>query len=190
MIAACSSTEKITIEPKAINSRKDEMTATIPTLDESIERMKQEILEDIETGRVPTDCPSFSALHDYVDANEYGGFCEGALADALIEHFGGCDKNEGMPGAMLEFLNNAQNAIDLWLKTNGVAQSTGTMMKKGDVVKFKEAKDPGDAACKMVLVDNPDGGRVLVRHLVDMEIQPTSIYSTKDLQLCSLRGDE
>jgi hypothetical protein len=190
MIAAYSATEKIISEPKAINSREDEMTATIPTLDESIERMKQEILEDIKAGRVPADCPSFAALHDYVDANEYGGFCEGALADALIEHFGGCDKNEGMPGAMLEFLNNAQNAIDLWLKNNGVAQSTGTMMKKGDVVKFKEAKDPGDAACKMVLVDNPDGGRVLVRHLVDMKIQPTSIYLTKDLQLCPLHGND
>lgn len=60
------------------------------------------------------------------------------------------------------------------------------IMKKGDVVKFKEEKDPGDAACRMVLEENPDGGRVLVRHLVDMKIQPTSIYLTKDLQLCTL----
>ena len=45
------------------------MTITIPTLDESIERMKQEIIDDIKAGRVPADCPSFSALHDYVDAN-------------------------------------------------------------------------------------------------------------------------
>lgn len=169
-----------------MNSKDDEMTATIPTLDESIERMKQEILEDVKADRVPADCPSFSALHDYVDANEYGGFCEDALADALFEHFGGRDRNEGMPDAMIEFLNNSQNAIDLWLKNNGIAQFTGTTMKKGDVVKFKEEKDPGDAACRMVLEENPDGGRVLVRHLVDMKIQPTSIYLTKDLQLCSL----
>lgn len=63
-------------------------------------------------------------------------------------------------------------------------------MQKGDVVKFKEPVDPGDETCKMVLLDDPDGGRVLVRHLVDMKIQPTSIYLTKDLQLCSLHGDE
>jgi hypothetical protein len=98
------------------------MTAAIPTLNESIGRMKQEILEDIKTGRVPADCPSFSALHDYVDANEYGGFCEDALADALIEHFGGRDNNEGMPDAMIEFLNNAQNTIDLWIKEGGIEQ--------------------------------------------------------------------
>lgn len=98
------------------------MTTTIPTLNESIERMKQEILGDIKAGRVPADCPSFSALHDYVDANEYGGFCEDALASALIEHFGGHDKNEGMPDKMMEYLNDAQNAIDLWLKEGGIAQ--------------------------------------------------------------------
>lgn len=106
------------------------MTATIPTLNESIERMKQEILKDVKAGRVPTDCPSFSDLHDYVDTNEYGGFCENALADALIKHFGGSDRNEGMPDAMIEFLNNCQNAIDLWLKNNGIAQFTGITMKK------------------------------------------------------------
>lgn len=70
--------------------------------------------------------------------------------------------------------------------TVSIAESIGTMMKKGDIVKFKEEKDPEDAACRMVLVENPDGGRVLVRHLVDMKIQPTSIYLTKDLQLCTL----
>ncbi len=63
-------------------------------------------------------------------------------------------------------------------------------MQKGDIVKFKEITDPGDAECRMVLLENPDGGRVLVRHLVDMKLQPTSIYLTKDLQLCSLHGEE
>jgi hypothetical protein len=99
------------------------MISTIPTLDESIKRMKQEIIKDIKAKRVPADCPSFSALHDYVDANEYGGFCEDALAVALIEHFGGIDKNEGLPEAMIEFLNEAQNAIDIWLKEGGIDQS-------------------------------------------------------------------
>lgn len=57
------------------------------------------------------------------------------------------------------------------------------ILQKGDIVIFKEVKDPGDEKSKMVVVDDPDGGRVLVRHLVDMEIQPSSIYPTKDLQL-------
>lgn len=57
------------------------------------------------------------------------------------------------------------------------------VLQKGDIVIFKEVKDSGDEKSKMIIVDDPDGGRVLVRHLVDMKIQPTSIYPTKDLQL-------
>lgn len=35
------------------------MTITTPTLDESIERMKQEIIDDIKAGRMPADsCPN------------------------------------------------------------------------------------------------------------------------------------
>jgi len=98
------------------------MTITTPELNESIERMKQEIVEDIKAGRVPADCPSFSALHDYVDANCYGGFCEDVLLQALIEHFGGRDENEGMPDDLMDYLNNAQNSVDLWIRNRGVAQ--------------------------------------------------------------------
>lgn len=56
-------------------------------------------------------------------------------------------------------------------------------MRKGDVVRFKEPIDPGDENALMVLEENPDGGRVLVRHLVDMKLQPTSVYLVKDLIL-------
>lgn len=82
--------------------------------------MKQEIFEDIKTGRVPADCPSFSALHDYVDANCYGGFCEDDEMQALTDSFGGIDEDEGMPAALIDFLNDAQNSIDLWIKGGGI----------------------------------------------------------------------
>lgn len=59
-------------------------------------------------------------------------------------------------------------------------------MQKGDVVKFKDPLDPDDENALMVLEEDPDGGRVLVRHLVDMKLQPTSIYPIKDLQLCEV----
>lgn len=95
---------------------------TIPTIDESIERMKQEIIDDIKAGRVPADCPSFSALHDYVDANCYGGFCEEAEMQALMDHFGGLDEEEGMPAALIDYLNEAQNSIDCWIKEGGIQQ--------------------------------------------------------------------
>ena len=96
------------------------MATTIRTLDESIERMKREIIEDIKIGRVPADCPSFSALHDYVDANCYGGFCEDDVMQALTEQFGGIDENEGMPDALIGYLNDAQNSIDCWIKAGRI----------------------------------------------------------------------
>ena len=105
-----------------IKSPPRQPTTTIPTLDESIERMKQEIIEDIKTGRVPVECPSFSALHDYVDANCYGGFCEDDVMQALTVHFGGINKDKGMPDALIGYLNDAQNSIDRWIKEGGIKQ--------------------------------------------------------------------
>jgi len=96
------------------------MTTTAPTLDESIETMKKEIIEDVKAGRVPADCPSFSALHDYVDANCYGGFCEDEMMEALLDHYGGRDENEGMPNALMDYFNEAQNTIDRWIKESGI----------------------------------------------------------------------
>lgn len=96
------------------------MTTTALTLDESIETMKKEIIEDVNAGRVPADCPSFSALHDYVDANCYGDFCEEEVMDALLDHFGGRDENEGMPDALMDYLNAAQDSIDSWIKEGGI----------------------------------------------------------------------
>lgn len=89
--------------------------ADIPTLEETVERMKTEIMFDMEDGQVPRTVRSFGELHEYVDANCYGGFCH-AVADRLIEHFGGRDSDEGMPQGMLDYINAAQDAIDAWLK--------------------------------------------------------------------------
>lgn len=62
-------------------------------------------------------------------------------------------------------------------------------MRKGDVVKFKEPVDIGDENALMVLEEDPDGDRVLVRHLVDMKLQPTSIYPIKDLLLQDAKNE-
>lgn len=102
------------------------MTKTTPTLDESIERMKHEIIDDVSAGQVPADCSSFSELHDYVDANCYGGFCEDELMQNLIDHFGGRDEDEGMPDAFMAYLNDAQNAIDRWIKEGGIQKEAST----------------------------------------------------------------
>jgi hypothetical protein len=98
------------------------MTTTIPTLNESIERMKKEILVDIKAERVPADCPSFSSLHDHVDANCYGGFCDDSTMQILIDHFGVIDEDKGMPDALISHLNDAQDSIDRWIKEGGIKQ--------------------------------------------------------------------
>lgn len=98
------------------------MTTTIPALAESIERMKREIIDDIKAKRVPADCPSFSALHNYVDANCYGGFCEENEMQTLMDHFGELNEEEGMPAALIDYLNEAQNSIDRWIKKGGIQQ--------------------------------------------------------------------
>jgi hypothetical protein len=68
-----------------------------------VERMKCEIWADVRKGVVPITCKSFSELHDYVDANCYGGFCE-----------------EGFDETKVNATNDAQNAIDLWIKAGGL----------------------------------------------------------------------
>ena len=58
-------------------------------------------------------------------------------------------------------------------------------MKKGDIVKFRKAVDPGDEDLRMILLEDPDGGRVLVECIVDMKIRPTCRYNADDLETCS-----
>jgi len=60
-------------------------------------------LADVRKGVVPNTCGSFSALHDYVDANYYGGFCE-----------------DGFDETKVDTINAAQDAIDLWIKAGGL----------------------------------------------------------------------
>ncbi len=57
-------------------------------------------------------------------------------------------------------------------------------MKKGDIVRFKKFVDPGDEKVRMRLLENPDGGRVLVEALVGMEFNPTYVYPTEELVEC------
>lgn len=89
----------------------------VPTLEQLVATMKEEVLQMVQSGRIPRTVRSFSTLHDHMDANCLGGLCEDGLADALIAHFGGRDTHEGMPQGMLDFINAAQGAIDDWLKT-------------------------------------------------------------------------
>lgn len=70
------------------------------TIEQRIDQAKQEVLDDIKAGIVPTTVSTFAELHDYVDANEYGGLCDDAACfDAS------CDD-----------INVIQDAVGRWLK--------------------------------------------------------------------------
>jgi len=87
---------------------------------EVIAQMKDEIISDVMAGCVPADVGDFCTLHDYRDANCYGGFCDDEVADSMLDEFGGPDEDEGMPEGMLDFIAACQNEIDLWLRAGGL----------------------------------------------------------------------
>jgi hypothetical protein len=71
----------------------------------AIMRAKREIREDVEAGKVPSDVDSFAQLHDYVDANEYGGLTE----------WGDESRTPICTDEDVEDANHVQDAISLWL---------------------------------------------------------------------------
>ena len=87
-------------------------------IEHAIERSKAEILEDIAAGVVPGTVSSFSELHDYVDANEYGGLCEEGTWWNLAESDTDAAKEANGGIYLLHFdqSNAVQDAVDAWLK--------------------------------------------------------------------------
>ena len=73
----------------------------------AVERAKREVCRDVRAGYVPVGVRSFADLHDYVDANYYGG-----AFDVWEEGDAGCDVAVG-------FWNGVQGAIDEWLRSGG-----------------------------------------------------------------------
>ena len=94
-------------------------------IEHAIERSKAEILEDIAQGVVPGTVSSFSELHDYVDANEYGGLCSDAWF-CLPEHADDLTV-EANGGWLLHFEHSAavQDAVDAWLQRRTACREIG-----------------------------------------------------------------
>lgn len=80
-------------------------------LPQIVERAKLEILSDVADGVVPATAKSFAELHDYVDANEYGG--------AFEFDFGG-EGGEDKVQADCDFWNAVHDACDKWIKDGGL----------------------------------------------------------------------
>ena len=69
-----------------------------------VEQVKIEILEDIAYGILPDNVGTFGDLHDYVDANEYGGFCDPVNPNSTLSH---------------EDMNYIQDQVHQWLVQRG-----------------------------------------------------------------------
>jgi len=69
---------------------------------EIIERAKAEIRQDVMAGVIPGNTYDFEKLHEYVDANEYGGFTEG---NATTDY---------------DFIVEIQEALDAWMAQTGI----------------------------------------------------------------------
>ena len=71
-----------------------------------IEEIKQEILQDITDGVLPETVGSFTDLHDYVDANEYGGLTDESNPNSKIS---------------IEDIDYIQTSVSQWLINKGVS---------------------------------------------------------------------
>jgi hypothetical protein len=79
------------------------------------DRMKAEIVAAVRAGDIPASVPSFSALHDYCDANMLGG------AEAILIAISDELKSEaaGMT-AHVDLSNAAMDIVDAWIRTGAL----------------------------------------------------------------------
>jgi hypothetical protein len=83
-----------------------------PTIIQSFNLAKSQLAAYMADGTVPRTVKSFSELHDYIDANCLGGFCDDDISEALIVAYGGRDVDEGMPDGMLAHINTVQELLN------------------------------------------------------------------------------
>ena len=91
------------------------------TSQELADRMIAEILYDVSAGVVPRSVKTFSELHEYVDANCYGG--SEKLLDEISVEFPQTD--EGHTAALnklVDVMNPAMEIVNEWLENNGIAK--------------------------------------------------------------------
>lgn len=90
-----------------------------PLVHAFIARAKAEILRDIAEGTVKRTVRAFSELHDDVDANEYGGFCDNTINSRLHEYFARptvSASDDAAREGFTDFFNDVQNHINTWLR--------------------------------------------------------------------------
>jgi hypothetical protein len=64
------------------------------------------------------------------------------------------------------------------------------VMKKNDVVKFKDPDSEIEKISRFVLLEDPDGPRVLVKEIYDMPFPRTTIFNVDELVVCNMTAIE
>lgn len=76
-------------------------------------KAQREILADIRSGAVPVTVRSFAQLHDYVDANSYGGGFDWPCLPSETE-------DDAYQQAFTDFWNAVQGRVDHWIKSGQI----------------------------------------------------------------------
>lgn len=84
-------------------------------IEAALARSKAEILEDIGWGIIPANVKDFSTLHDHVDANCYGGFCETQLNPVFDALFPDKADDEVSSQEFYRAANEVQEQVHQWL---------------------------------------------------------------------------
>jgi hypothetical protein len=82
----------------------------------------REIRDDVADGIVPATVASFSELHDYVDANCYGGMCENG--HAFWRNGDGSGGEDGLD-CDVDAANAVQDAVHAWIVAGGARDAIG-----------------------------------------------------------------
>lgn len=99
---------------------------------------KHEIEGDMRAGIVPRDVGSFAELHDYVDANAYGGLTSGAYAKLSSSD-------------LVRFARSVQDELDAWLRSHNHSARyiVATVHNGTDWAVFKASPDDIDRGYDM-----------------------------------------
>lgn len=97
-------------DARVVRSVVDEGRVREARVREIVERIKTEVIADMDRGVVPAYPLSFSELHDYVDANTYGGLTED-----------NADFARPWVDGEMDDLNRIQDTVDQWLKVRATA---------------------------------------------------------------------
>ena len=113
-------------------------------IEHAIERSKAEILEDIAQGTVPDTVSSFSELHDYVDANEYGGLCEEGTWWSLADDATDKELADNHGFFLRHFDQSAavQDAVHAWLLRRIACREIGHKFEYAYDLNYDVAFDP------------------------------------------------